>query len=113
MKEYREDEGTRRQGEGRARVSEAELPADQRRHSSSRWRSARRDARRSTRKGGKGARDQYGHGYFETLKDAFKNDGEKFRLYTGLLYGQALLIEGLPLEDPVEFANGICRLMTG
>ena len=53
------------------------------------------------------------HDMFETLKDAFKNDGEKFRLYTGLLYGQALLIEGLPLEDPVEFANGICRLMTG
>ncbi len=53
------------------------------------------------------------HEMFETLKDAFKNDGEKFRLYTGLLYGQALLIEGLPLEDPVEFANGICRLMTG
>ena len=53
------------------------------------------------------------HEMFETLKDASKNDGEKFRLYTGLLYGQALLIEGLPLEDPVEFANGICRLMTG
>jgi len=53
------------------------------------------------------------HDMFETLKDAFKNDGEKFRLFTGLLYGQALLIEGLPLEDPVEFANGICRLMTG
>ncbi|MGI5907687.1 MAG: molecular chaperone HtpG [Christensenellales bacterium] len=53
------------------------------------------------------------HEMFETLRDAFKNDGEKFRLYTGLLYGQALLIEGLPLEDPVEFANGICRLMTG
>jgi molecular chaperone HtpG len=32
--------------------------------------------------------------------------------YAALLYNQALLIEGFPVEDPVEFSNAICRLMT-
>jgi len=31
--------------------------------------------------------------------------------YANLLYNQALLIEGFPVEDPVEFSNAICRLM--
>ena len=31
--------------------------------------------------------------------------------YADLLYQQALLIEGLPLEDPVAFSNAICELM--
>ena len=48
------------------------------------------------------------HGVYEALKEA---DPETFALYTKLLYNQALLIEGLPLEDPVEFSNNICRLM--
>ena len=28
------------------------------------------------------------------------------------LYDQALLIEGLPIEDPVAFSNAVCKLMT-
>jgi molecular chaperone HtpG len=48
---------------------------------------------------------------FRTLKNAFENDREKFRLYTDLLYAQALLIEGLPLNDPVEFTNNMCKIM--
>ena len=39
------------------------------------------------------------------------NDKEKLNRYTNLLYQQARLIEGLPIEDPVEFANQICELM--
>jgi molecular chaperone HtpG len=31
--------------------------------------------------------------------------------YANLLYNQALLIEGFPVEDPVAFSNAICRLM--
>ena len=31
--------------------------------------------------------------------------------YAKLLYDQALLIEGLPIDDPVEFSNSICELM--
>lgn len=51
------------------------------------------------------------HHVFDTLKSAFENDKEKLKLYTDLLYNQALLIEGLPIEDPIEFTNNICKLM--
>lgn len=51
------------------------------------------------------------HEVFNSLKETFKNDKEKFDLYTNLLYNQALLVEGLSVEDPVEFANNICKLM--
>lgn len=52
------------------------------------------------------------HPVFGALKEAFEKDKEKFNLYVNLLYGQALVIEGLLPEDPVEFANGICKLMS-
>ncbi|OZV10899.1 molecular chaperone HtpG [Tissierella sp. P1] len=51
------------------------------------------------------------HHVFDTLKSAFENDKDKLKLYTNLLYNQALLIEGLPIEDPIEFTNNICKLM--
>lgn len=51
------------------------------------------------------------HHVFDTLKSAFENDKDKLKLYTDLLYNQALLIEGLPIEDPIEFTNNICKLM--
>jgi molecular chaperone HtpG len=51
------------------------------------------------------------HDVFQSLKDAFVNDQEKLNLYNGLLYNQALLIEGLPITDPVEFTNDICKVM--
>ncbi len=51
------------------------------------------------------------HEIFEKLKDAFENNKDKFNIYTKVLYDQALLIEGLPLEDPVEFANNISKLI--
>jgi molecular chaperone HtpG len=52
-----------------------------------------------------------GHDVFKSLQDAFANDKDKLNLYTNLLYNQALLIEGLPVEDPVEFTNNICKIM--
>lgn len=48
------------------------------------------------------------HAVFQSLKDA---DSEKLALFTNLLYNQACLIEGLPVGDPVEFADSICQLM--
>ncbi|GED16323.1 molecular chaperone HtpG [Aneurinibacillus migulanus] len=51
------------------------------------------------------------HEVFKSLKDAFEKDKEKLNLYTNLLYNQALLIEGLPINDPVEFTNDICKIM--
>ncbi|WP_274361338.1 molecular chaperone HtpG [Paenibacillus thermotolerans] len=52
-----------------------------------------------------------GHQVFQSLKDAYQNDKSKLELYTKLLYNQALLIEGLPIEDPVEFTNDMCKVM--
>ncbi|QOY38757.1 molecular chaperone HtpG [Anaerobacillus isosaccharinicus] len=51
------------------------------------------------------------HQVFNSLKDAYTNDKEKLALYTNLLYNQALLIEGLPINDPLEFTNDICKVM--
>jgi len=52
------------------------------------------------------------HQVFQSLKDAHQaDDKEKFALYTSLLYNQALLIEGLPIQDPVQFTNDICKVM--
>ncbi|WP_281350096.1 molecular chaperone HtpG [Alkalibaculum sporogenes] len=51
------------------------------------------------------------HEVFEKLKNALENDSDKLDLYTNLLYNQALLIEGLPISDPVEFTNNICKVM--
>ncbi len=62
------------------------------------------------------------HPVFEALGAAFDewkaNGGTaeskefgKLGDYAGLLYNQALLIEGMPVEDPVEFSNQICKLM--
>lgn len=51
------------------------------------------------------------HEVFDALKTAFEQDKDKVKLYTNLLYNQALLIEGLPVADPIEFTNDICKLM--
>jgi molecular chaperone HtpG len=51
------------------------------------------------------------HPVFASLQTALTGDEEKLALYTQLLYSQALLIEGLPIEDPVEFTNNICKVM--
>jgi len=51
------------------------------------------------------------HDMFKALKESFENDKDKFNLYTNILYNQALLIEGLPINDPVEFTNNICKIM--
>ena len=51
------------------------------------------------------------HPIFEKLKTLYADDKDKLKDYTKLLYDQALLIEGLSIENPVEFANLICGLM--
>lgn len=51
------------------------------------------------------------HPIFEKLKSLYANDKDKLTEYTKLLYSQALLIEGLTVENPVEFAELICGLM--
>ncbi|WP_413375333.1 molecular chaperone HtpG [Alkalihalobacillus sp. 1P02AB] len=51
------------------------------------------------------------HEVFQSLVQAYEQDKEKLNLYTNLLYNQALLIEGLPLQDPVQFTNDMCKVM--
>ncbi|SDH85406.1 molecular chaperone HtpG [Alteribacillus persepolensis] len=51
------------------------------------------------------------HDIYESLKNAYNSDKDKLKLYTNLLYNQALLIEGLPVEDPVAFTNDMCKVM--
>ena len=52
------------------------------------------------------------HEVFAALKRLFEaGDKEKLATYSEILYDQALLIEGLALEDPVAYANNVCKLM--
>ncbi len=52
------------------------------------------------------------HQFFQALKSAVEaDDQEKITDYSLLLYDQAMLIEGMPVEDPVDFSNRICKLM--
>ncbi|HZK25142.1 MAG TPA: molecular chaperone HtpG, partial [Oscillospiraceae bacterium] len=51
------------------------------------------------------------HEVFKSLQEAYEQDQDKLKLYTNLLFNQALLIEGINIEDPVEFTNNICSLM--
>lgn len=51
------------------------------------------------------------HQVFETLKNIYGKDNDRLEKYCRLLYNQALMIEGLPVEDPVEFSNLVCELM--
>ncbi|OBR89675.1 MULTISPECIES: molecular chaperone HtpG [Clostridium] len=51
------------------------------------------------------------HQMFKSIKDAFENDKDKLKMLSNVLYNQALMIEGLPVDDPVEFANDVCSLI--
>ena len=52
------------------------------------------------------------HPIFATLQSLQeKGETEKLGKYAGILYDQALLIEGLPIEDPVAYAQAVCELM--
>ena len=52
------------------------------------------------------------HPVFETLKAAQEaGDADKVKLYTEILYDQALLVEGMPIDDPVAYAQAVAKLM--
>lgn len=52
------------------------------------------------------------HAIWNVLQDLHDRDQDTLATYTALLYDQALLIEGLPVEDPIAFSNALCDLMT-
>lgn len=51
------------------------------------------------------------HDILPTLAKLYDSDKEKLKNYTKLLYTQALLIEGVTIENPVELSKQICELM--
>jgi molecular chaperone HtpG len=51
------------------------------------------------------------HGVLAALKNAYGKDKESVKTYASILYDQALLMEGLPIDDPVAFSNSICDLI--
>ncbi|MCI9241200.1 molecular chaperone HtpG [Oscillibacter sp.] len=51
------------------------------------------------------------HPAFQALEAAVEADPEKAKVYAALLYNQALLIAGLPLEDPSGYTDLVCGLM--
>ncbi|MBR0215239.1 MAG: molecular chaperone HtpG, partial [Solobacterium sp.] len=51
------------------------------------------------------------HPIFATLQNVYKNSPEELKEFTDVLYDQALLIEGLPLDDPAAYARKIVSMM--
>lgn len=51
------------------------------------------------------------HPIFDTLCKLYTEDQDTLKKYTSLLYNQALLIAGMPIDDPAAFSNAICDLM--
>lgn len=51
------------------------------------------------------------HKLFETLENLYNDNDPSLSDYVKLLYDQALLIEGFPIKDPVEFSKKMCNLM--
>lgn len=51
------------------------------------------------------------HPIFAKLSALYNEDKEQLKVYTDLLYTQARLIEGMPIDDPVAFSNVVCDLM--
>ena len=51
------------------------------------------------------------HEIAKKLKELYQEDKEKLEKYTKVLYAQARLIEGLPIENPTEISNLVCEIM--
>lgn len=52
------------------------------------------------------------HEIAKKIKDLYENNKEELKTYTKILYAQARLIEGLPIEDPTEITNLICDVLS-
>ncbi len=52
------------------------------------------------------------HPIFAKLKSLYETDKDAVEMYADILYSQALLIEGIAIEDPVAFTNKICDIMS-
>ena len=51
------------------------------------------------------------HPIFQRLCDLYESDKDRLKLYAEILYDQALLIEGISLEDPADFSQKLCQIL--
>ena len=52
------------------------------------------------------------HKIAEKLKKLYKEDKEEFKKYTKILYSEAKMIAGLPIDNPTEISNLICEVIS-
>lgn len=52
------------------------------------------------------------HDIAKKIKKLYKSDKETLKKYTKILYNEARLIEGLPVENPTELSNLVCELLS-
>lgn len=52
------------------------------------------------------------HEIAHKIKYLYENDKETLKKYTKILYNEARLIEGLPVENPTELSNLVCELLS-
>lgn len=52
------------------------------------------------------------HDIAEKIKDLYENDKEALKKYTKILYNEARLIEGLPVQNPTELSNLVCEMLS-
>lgn len=52
------------------------------------------------------------HAIAKKLKDLYENDKEEFDKYTKILYAEAKMIAGLPIENPTEISTLICEAIS-
>ena len=52
------------------------------------------------------------HKIADKLKHLYETDKEALKDYTKILYAQARLIEGLPIDNPTEITNLICNVIS-
>ena len=52
------------------------------------------------------------HKIAEKLKKIYKEDKEEFKKYTKILYSEAKMIAGLPIDNPTEISNLICEVIS-
>lgn len=51
------------------------------------------------------------HKIADKLKELYKDNKEEFEKYTKVIYFEARLIEGLPIDNPTEMSNFMCDIM--
>lgn len=52
------------------------------------------------------------HPVVQTLKHLYENKSDALKTYAKVLYAQARLIEGLPIENPIELSQMMCEIMS-